>query len=871
MPLELSAREAYLARECGDDRELLGQVRRLLRAHVDAKSFLERPPGRTVAAEDPPLAGRRLGSYRLEREIGRGGMGVVYAARRVDGQFDREVAVKVIPAAVTGPHAEQRFRQEQQILASLEHPHIAQLFDAGTSDDGVSYVVMEYVKGEPIDRYCARLRLSIEARVDLVVAVCEAVQFAHRNLVVHRDLKPSNIFVTETGAIKLLDFGIAKLLNRAEGTLEATATGAQPMTPAYASPEQVMGERVTTATDVYALGLLLYELLTGYRAHEISSPSLDEIVRVVCRTEPLRPSAIVGRDVATAATSADRGPQYIGLTDNRARLQRLLSGDLDTIVMTALRREPERRYAGAAELGQDLRRYREGRPIAARPDTWAYRTSKFVRRNAVLLAGVAAVFATLAVALVVTLSQAREAERARREAEAQRGRAERRFDEVRALATGFVFEFHDAIATLAGATPARQLVVSKGVEYLDILAKDVSGDRTLQRDLADAYDRMALIQSSPYESNVGDLAGGLVSAQKAIALRETLAAGAEPPPADRQALIAAYLRLGDAHQSAGRTKEAIDAYRRVATVAESATATNPLDPATTQSIAAATNRLCGILLAVGDGAGALTSCDTSVRLSADLLATDPKSLVLMEAAAGSRVTRANALRLNGRAEEALSEIGLGLAGLRTVLGGAPSNARAQLNLAVGLMQQAVVQLSTGREADAVASNLEAMTQLDALASADPTNARVNSLLSFLLLRQAPLLIRIGRVSDATASTRRGLDMLRARAERSDAGPNQWNDFALWLLTCEPATERRPAVALRFARRASADEPSAINLDTLALALFQTGATTDAIETGEAALALLPPQAAGTAATGLRAEVEGHLAEFRAAQSRGAAK
>lgn len=864
LDLEPAAREAYVARECGDDRDLLTQVRRLLRAQADAESFLEVPPGPIQVVAAPLLAGRRVGPYELEREIGRGGMGVVYLARRIDGQFDREVAVKMIPTSVIGHHAEQRFRQERHILATLEHPHIAQLFDAGTTDDGMSYVVMEYVKGEPINRYCERRQLSIAARLDLVAAVCETVQFAHRHLVVHRDLKPSNIFVTDAGAIKLLDFGIAKLLDPTEEATDNTRTGAQPMTPAYASPEQVLGERVTTATDVYALGLLLYELLTGYRAHELRSPSLEEIVRVVCQTEPLRPSAIVDRDTGGTSTAEPRGPQHVGLTDSPARVRRLLSGDLDTIVMTALRREPERRYPGAAELAQDLRRYRGGRPIAAQPDTWTYRASKFARRNAVPIAGVAAVFAALAVALVVTLWQAREAERARREAEAQRGRAEQRFNDVRTLATGFVFEFHDAIATLAGATPARQLVVSKGVEYLDILAKDATGDRSLQRDLADAYDRIALIQSSPYESNVGDSSASLISAQKAIALREALAADTEPGSADRQAAIAAYLRLGDARQSAGRTKEAIDAYRQVINAAESTTTMGSWAPTTTQHVAAAANRLCGILLAVGDGAGALTHCDKSVSLYAGLLATDPANAALREAAAGSHVSRANALRINGRAEEALSEITRGSAGLREVLSSAPSNARVQLNLAVALMQQALVQLPARHEVEAVASNLEAVTLLDTLHSTDPTNARVSSLLSFLLLRQAPLLVRVGRAMDAAASTRRGLDMLRADAERPDAGPARLNDYAFWLLTCEPASERRPAVALRFARRASADEPTSLNLDTLALALFHTGDATAAIKTGEAALAQLPPLSAGSASTGLRAEIEGHLAEFRAA-------
>jgi serine/threonine protein kinase len=857
MDVEPESREAFLARECGDDTALLSQVRRLIDAHAQAESFLEQPLA-AVPAPPPSLPnGRRLGPYELVRELGRGGMGVVYLARRIDGQFERDVAVKVVPASAAGLDTSWRFSQERQILASLAHPGIAQLHDAGTTDDGVSYVVMEHVAGEPIDAYCQRRGLSIAARLDLVADVCDAVHFAHRNLVVHRDLKPSNIFVTSEGAIKLLDFGIAKLLEPGPSR-EATHTGAQPMTPVYASPEQVRGERVTTATDVYALGLLLYELLTGHRAHDLKTSSLDEIVRVVCQTEPARPSAAVAR------TGSEHGLRRVGLADSPQKLTRQLSGDLDTIVMTALRKEPDRRYPGALELAQDLRRYRDDRPISARIDTWAYRSSKFVRRHAWPVAGVAVTFVALTAALIVTLWQAREADRARRDADAQRARAEQRLNDVHALATSFVFEFHDAIATLAGATQARQLVVSKGLNYLDILAKETVGDRALQRDLADAYDRMAGIQSSPYESNVGDLAGGLASSVKALAVREALAAGTAANSPERQAVVAGYLRLGDAYQSGGRAKDALDAYRRVVIDGEAVLAVDAANMVAGQQVAAAANRLCGVLLAVGDGASALAACDKSEQRYAALLAADPGNASIREAAAGLRLARVNALRLTGRTAEALAEVAIAATMFRQLVADAPANAPLRMRLATVLTQQAVVQLAEGRESDAIVSNREAVALLDGLRAGDPGNARVNALLSFVLLRQAPSLVRAGLAPEAAMSTRRGLEILRAQAERPGAGPSEKNDYAAWLLTCEPPSERRPEVALRLARQVVDQQRHPVFLDTLALALFRTGNPAEAIKVGEAALGLLPAVPAGAPATGLRAEIEGHLKEYRAA-------
>ncbi len=343
--------------------------------------------------EEPLLPeGALVGRYRVLREIGRGGMSVVYLAERADDAFHQRVALKVLDRAPRDREARARFEQERQILASLDHPNIARLLDGGVDVRGLPYIVMELVEGQPIDQYCGQYcgQLSIDERLALVQVVARAVAYAHRRLVVHRDLKPSNILVTAAGEVKLLDFGIAKLLgSEAAGPFAAppTRTALRVLTPEYAAPEQVRGEPVTTASDVYQLGLVLFELLTGRRAHGLTSDSLTEIERVVCTGEPPRPS----RSVAAPS------------------LRRQLAGDLDSIVLTALRKEPDRRYASPADLAADLERHRAGLPVAARGDGLAYRAGKLVRRHRLAVAAVAAVALSLVTGLGAALWQAQEA------------------------------------------------------------------------------------------------------------------------------------------------------------------------------------------------------------------------------------------------------------------------------------------------------------------------------------------------------------------------------------------------------------------------------------------------------------------------------
>ncbi len=394
-------RQTVLNSLCADDISLERHVLTLLAATENNSRFISKPLANVVQAfknnADATSPDQNLGAYKIVREIGRGGMGVVYLAERDDGAYQQQVAIKIVGSQLLHPLGEeliQRFRLERQILASLNHPNIARLFDGGTTAAGLPYVVMEYVEGVPLKEYCEQNQLSLQARLRLFQNVCGAVQFAHQKLIVHRDLKPGNILVNQEGVVKLLDFGIAKLL---QPELSSSLTEAPPtlqiMTPEYASPEQIRGEPISTSTDVYALGLILYEVLTSQRAYTTKNLPLTEMIRVVCEEVPAKPSVIVkNRKPDSTSSNSDK------LTAN-------LAGDLDTILLTALEKAPEKRYASVAQFSEDIERYLTGLPIQARPATISYRTKKFFRRNKKAVFAAVLLFLTILAGIFSTLRQ----------------------------------------------------------------------------------------------------------------------------------------------------------------------------------------------------------------------------------------------------------------------------------------------------------------------------------------------------------------------------------------------------------------------------------------------------------------------------------
>jgi serine/threonine protein kinase len=419
-------RSAWLSQHCGEDVELCREVQSLLAAEAEADNFLRTPHLAKVAshlietAED--YRSQRIGPYKILREIGRGGMGVVYLASRDDEQYSKQVAIKLIKRGMDTDAVLQRFRHERQILANLEHPNIACLLDGGTNDDGLPYFVMEYIEGLPIDDYCDQHGLSTNERLKLFRQICAAVTYAHQNLVIHRDLKPINILVTDEGVPKLLDFGIAKVLRPImEEAATATVAGLRVLTPEYASPEQLRGEKLTTSTDVYSLGVILYELLTGQRPYQLKEPTPEEWLCAMEGSEPTKPSKVThnGESINRRQSSGSEA-RPSSLIQN----SKLLRGDLDNIILMALRKEPARRYKSVEQFSEDISRYLEGLPVFAHKDTLAYRASKFVRRNKVGVAAACLVFLTLVGGIVATIWQARKAREQARIANAKSAEAQ---------------------------------------------------------------------------------------------------------------------------------------------------------------------------------------------------------------------------------------------------------------------------------------------------------------------------------------------------------------------------------------------------------------------------------------------------------------
>jgi eukaryotic-like serine/threonine-protein kinase len=519
-------RASFVAHSCCDESAIHDQVAALLASHDRASSFLETPAGVLLghcasghASADPavdPNIGRVIGPYHIESRIGHGGMGTVYRAVRDDDAFRKTVALKLVRGGRYSEYFERRFLLERKILAGLQHPNIATVLDGGTTDAGQPYLVMEYVEGQPITEYSAARAAAISERVALFRIVCAAVQYAHQNLVIHRDIKPANVLVDRHGVPKLLDFGIAKLLTSgAEADVAPTATIVPAMTPEYASPEQVKGQTVTTASDVYSLGVLLYELLTGRRPYEVQAESLTAIVKAVCETEAAAPSeAAQGR--------------------NRAALR----GDLDTIVLKALRKEPERRYESARELSEDLRRHLEGRPVTARADTIGYRAGKFVRRNRAAVTAAVLIAASLAGGIATTTWQARL--------------AERRFDEARRLIRSVIFDIQPKLGAVPGTTQLRKELIESTLEYLVALGRDAGDDPRLLRELSASYVQLARVQGIQGNANVGDIQAArrtLGEAEKLVARLSKIDPDG-PDSLHEAAVLERYLALSFLYEAA---------------------------------------------------------------------------------------------------------------------------------------------------------------------------------------------------------------------------------------------------------------------------------------------------------------------------------
>ena len=626
------ARAALVAERCGGDSELRREVESLLDQTTTGIENLAVKASAPLRQDRSRLeAGRRMGPWAIVRELGRGGMGAVYLAERADGAFQKNVAIKVLKRGTDTDEILRRFEAERQILARLDHPNITRLIDAGTTDDGLPYVVMDYVAGEPITRYANENQLAVDGRLKLFRAVCSAVSYAHQNLVIHRDLKPSNILVTESGEVRLLDFGIAKLLSDAESTgADMTITLLRVMTPEYASPEQIKGEAISTLSDVYSLGVCLYELLTGARPYKLTRKTPDELSKAICEQEPQRPSTTVGK--------AD------GNSKIENRNSKILRGDLDNIVLMALRKEPARRYGSVDQLADDLRRYLEGLPVLAAKGTFAYRSAKFVRRHRIGMAAVATILLVLFAGIAAATWQWRRARAEGRKAEA-------RFEILRKSSRTMISEIHGALMNLPGSIEARKLLLQRATEQLDALAAEAGGDRRLEIELADAYQNIAYLPDKP-------LAERTELFRKAIALDQKVLAKEPANLPARENLAMSKINLADFARARGEMDEALAYNREAIGLLEAVARDDPAEMEHRKTLWNASYNAALTLGKIGRAAEALEICRRIYPVALELQEkhTADQSDHRFRRPYLSRALASDNLAYLGRYEEALSEI-----------------------------------------------------------------------------------------------------------------------------------------------------------------------------------------------------------------------
>jgi eukaryotic-like serine/threonine-protein kinase len=698
-------RPQFLDAACAGDAVLRAEVESLLAFQNQARNFIESPAyevaSRILIEEEGELRpGQILGDYEILSLLGQGGMGEVYLAR--DTKLERGVAIKIVKHGLGSASGLRHTRKEEKILAGLNHPNIARLYGADVTPSGLPYFVMEYVDGQRLDQYCREQNLAIPVRLAIFRKICAAVAYAHQNLIIHRDIKPANIRVTGDVEPKLLDFGIAKLLDPVTSTVgELTMTFATHMTPEYASPEQVRGENITTASDVYSLGVVLYELLTGQRPYNIKSRNPTDIARVIGEYEPARPSIAVARLEAAGSKCLIPDPKTLG-------------GDLDNIVMKALRKEPARRYLSVAQFSDDIHRYLVGRPVSARKDTFNYRAIKFIKRNKLAVGAAAVILLSLVSGIAATAVEARRANQ-------QRARAEKRFNDVRRLANSLMFEIHDSVKDLQGSTPTRRLIVSRALEYLDSLAGEASGDPQLQRDLAIAYEKIGDIQGNPYSANLGDVDGALASYRKALAIRGKLE-NADQTVEARMELGRSYRAMGDILEQKADVDGTMENYRRSTSMFEELAAANPEDLSVQDELARAYE-------AQGDGLGRvpksaddrLKSYARSLAIRQKLLAQKPSDLKLRRSV-GLILLKVGGAN-DARKPESVANIKHGIDMLEALSAEYPDNQRARREVGYGYYQLGNTLVEAGDYASALESRRKAFAIRGEIAAQDPKNAQ----------------------------------------------------------------------------------------------------------------------------------------------------
>lgn len=880
LALPAAARAAFLRENCNGNAEMEQDTQEILESYEAQEDAISQ----TAAALG---GGMRCGAFELLSKLGEGGMGTVYLARRC-GDFEQHAAVKLMngtPASIA--LLAERFRQERQILAALEHPNIARVLDGGIAANGQPYLAMEYVNGVRLDRYCEEGKLSLDQRLELFRSICAAVQFAHSHLVVHRDLKPANILVDEHGEPKLLDFGIAKILDADDGPEKeaATLTGGLLMTPEFASPEQLQGKPCTVASDIYSLGVILYQLLTGNRPYGKESSTPAEMLAAVVTREPVRPSLMAPEELR------------IGLR-----------GDLDGIVLKALAKKPEDRYSSVEQFAEDLRRHMAGLPVSAVEGTRAYIARKFIGRHKVAVAATAFVMLSLVAGIGGTLWQARRAEQ-------QRVLAEQHFSDARKLANYLLFPLFDSVTPLPGSLPVRADMADQSLQYLDRLAAAKSNDPALQLELAEGYLRLGTILIAPSGSgdSLGNPSRALESDRKALALLDPLEKEEPGSERIRRDLARSYLLTGTAQNQLGQVRDGVASITRAVSLFDQLAASNPrdaesqlesgqawqtlmdvaaspaggfMDYSTKDTVAADGDRAiarfeCALEISPSDNAALLgisrvytteggvqmnpvqglalfqKGIDAFHRLPASVQSS-PEGLI-EEARLDTAVALAQ--QRMGKNKEALIPLGRAREILDGFAAADPKNSTNALRRANVYKTLGAIYYNLNQKQKTVEAYRTAIQILTGLIAVDPSRTSTRLVRAVLEEYTAVILADLGRLSEATPYAKSAIAELRNLADRPDAALQYLDEAAIALMTTPVQSLRDDPRALRYAQRA--DEISQgkdiITIGYLAHAYANVGDGQKALETVQRALALVPAppgQAPSKARKNLEHELEG---------------
>ncbi len=860
-------RSGFLGQACAANHLLRAEVESLLAANEDAESFLEKPSwwdsGLEWLRREPadPLVNRRVGVYRILRRIARGGMADVYLGIRADRLYRKFVAIKMLNTGLDNEEVRRRYYTELQTLAVLDHPNIVKLLDGGTTEDGQPYLVMDYIQGVRIDEYFDRHRFSITERLDLFRTVCAAVQHAHQNLIVHRDLKPGNILVTAEGVPKLLDFGIAKLLKSELTALAGlTAPGRHAMTPEYASPEQVLGEPVTTASDVYALGVLLYRLLTGHSPYRLNTDSALELENAICELEPEPPSAAVNRLEEAGGSNgfaATLTPESVSAPREGTpeKLRRRLEGELDLIIMMALRKEPQRRYALVEQFSEDIRRHLEGLPVIACKDTLRYRATKFIRRHWVGVAAAALMLLTLVAGVATTTWQTRIAQD-------ERAKAVRRLDDLHKLAGFVLFDLDDAIRS--GPTAARKKMVATALVYLNRLADEAGDDHSLRRTLVNGYLRMGDVQGNIYTSNLGDLDGARESYRKAMQSAEELNRANPQSTGDQRLVARAAQKLGELLSIEGDQSLALEHYVRARDIFRRQTIADPANLQAKRDLRDLWEKIGFAQFRINDLGSAQQSYDQCLAIANELKARNPNSQEARIAQARVEEKIGRVLVQRGQVNDGLRKIRRSLEILQQLSAADPEDAA--LRRLVFALETAHGQIlsSVGRNGEALAIYRSGVPNMEAEVRRDPQNRQYQRDLGLRFAFMSELLEKTRDRPGAVRMANQALGVLKKLAESAEASSYDHGNYAWALLNTPGAGSSNPDAALHHARRAVVltNSASPHALDTLALAHAAAGEIEQAVAAAQKAIALLPAVNSRD-----RQEMEGHLAKFRATLAR----